>query len=65
MENARSRRVFVIGAGMSCEVGTPAVGGLLPAILDSMPRSKTTNLRSYLAGKPSSRDIEKIRHYPK
>jgi hypothetical protein len=44
---------------MSCEVGAPGVGGLLSAILDSLPQSKTTNLRAYIAQKPS-RDIEKI-----
>jgi len=57
---SRFERVFIVGAGVSCEVGAPGVADFLRRLLESVPRSRSKTLRAYLGRCKSGMNIENV-----
>jgi hypothetical protein len=56
----KNRRAFLIGAGMSCEVGAPSIRNFLRTLVNGIARSRTRTLREYVVSLPESPDLEQV-----
>jgi len=55
-----AKRVYIIGAGMSREVGAPGIDDFLEELLRRVPKSRTQRLREFRARYGRKRNIEKM-----